>query len=87
MSGSHQSFHPSGDTAAVGPSPPRDQGRLPPDATDGRLDLIACDRCGRSFATEDGPGMLAAIKGPCPECGGTFQMRPVPGEADDSPVS
>jgi PHP family Zn ribbon phosphoesterase len=47
---------------------------LPPDAADGRLDVIACDRCGRSFATEDGPGMLAAIKGACPECGGTFQM-------------
>lgn len=38
------------------------------------LDLIACDGCGRTFATEDGPGMIAAIVGPCPDCGGRFQL-------------
>jgi hypothetical protein len=38
------------------------------------LDLIACDGCGRRFATDDGPGMIAAIKGPCPDCGGRFEM-------------
>jgi DNA-directed RNA polymerase subunit RPC12/RpoP len=39
-----------------------------------RLDLIACDGCGRRFATDDGAGMIAAIKGPCPDCGGRFLM-------------
>jgi hypothetical protein len=39
------------------------------------LDLIRCDDCGRSFATEDGPGMIAGIKGPCPDCGGTFRLE------------
>jgi hypothetical protein len=38
------------------------------------LDLIACGGCGRRFATDDGPGMIAAIKGPCPDCGGRFQL-------------
>jgi hypothetical protein len=38
------------------------------------LDLIACDDCGRNFATLDGPGMLAVIKGPCPDCGGRFEL-------------
>jgi rRNA maturation endonuclease Nob1 len=37
-------------------------------------DLIACDGCGRSFKTDDGVAMLAAIKGPCPSCGSTFQL-------------
>jgi hypothetical protein len=41
------------------------------------LDLIACDGCGRTFATEDGPGMIAAIVGPCPDCGGRFQLSDV----------
>jgi hypothetical protein len=40
----------------------------------GRLDLIACDGCGRSFTTEDGPGMIAAISGQCPDCGGSFAL-------------
>jgi hypothetical protein len=40
------------------------------------LDVIACDRCGRHFATTDGPGMIAAIKGPCPDCGGRFELSP-----------
>jgi hypothetical protein len=38
------------------------------------LDRIACAGCGRMFATVDGPGMLAAIKGPCPDCGGAFEL-------------
>lgn len=38
------------------------------------LDLIACDGCGRRFATRDGCEMVAAIKGPCPSCGGRFQL-------------
>lgn len=40
----------------------------------GSLDLIACDGCGRTFVTTDGPGMMAAIVGPCPDCGGRFQL-------------
>ena len=35
--------------------------------------LIECDGCGRSFVTDDPAGMLAAIKGPCPGCGGAFR--------------
>jgi rRNA maturation endonuclease Nob1 len=38
------------------------------------LDVIACDGCGRRFTTDDGPGMIASIKGPCPDCGGRFQL-------------
>lgn len=38
------------------------------------LHLIACDGCGRRFATDDGPGMIALLKGPCPGCGGRFQL-------------
>ena len=46
------------------------------------LDLILCDGCGRCFATEDGPAMIAAIKGPCPNCGGRFQLAsPTEGQA------
>jgi hypothetical protein len=26
------------------------------------------------FTTVDGPGMLAAIVGPCPDCGGAFEL-------------
>ena len=40
-------------------------------------DLIACDGCGRSFMTDDAVAMLAAIKGPCPSCGGTFRHAPL----------
>ena len=40
------------------------------------LDVIACDGCGRHFPTTDGPGMIAAIKGPCPDCGGRFELSP-----------
>ena len=43
-----------------------------------RLDVIACDGCGRCFATEDGAGMLAMIKGPCPDCGGHFELLDTP---------
>lgn len=39
-----------------------------------RLELIACARCGRHFATDDGPGMIAVIVGPCPDCGGRFEL-------------
>ncbi len=45
------------------------------------LELISCEGCGRSFATPDGPGMIASIKGPCPDCGGRFalEVRKTPG--------
>lgn len=43
-----------------------------------RLDVIACDGCGRCFATEDGAGMLAVLKGPCPDCGGHFELLDPP---------
>lgn len=46
------------------PPPPREIG----------ADLIACDGCGRSFMTIDGPGMIAALQGPCPDCGGQFRL-------------
>lgn len=45
------------------------------------LDLIACDGCGRSFVTADGPAMMAVIKGPCPTCGGRFQLEGAEGQA------
>lgn len=35
---------------------------------------IECDGCGRSFATEDPVGMLDAITGMCPTCGGSFRV-------------
>ena len=35
------------------------------------LTVIACDDCGRYFATSHGNAMLAAINGSCP-CGGRF---------------
>jgi len=38
------------------------------------LELISCDGCGRRFTTDDGPGMIALIKGPCPDCGGRFRL-------------
>lgn len=43
--------------------------------------LIECDGCGRSFKTEDAAGMLAAIKGRCPSCGGTFRLAPATTDA------
>jgi rRNA maturation endonuclease Nob1 len=39
-------------------------------------DLIECDGCGRSFTTDHAVEMLAAIKGPCPSCGGRFVLAP-----------
>jgi len=45
-----------------------------PKLVSGPLDVIACSGCGRRFATEDGPGMIAVIKGPCPDCGGRFEL-------------
>ena len=44
-------------------------------------DLIECDGCGRSVVTDDAAGMLAAIKGPCPSCGGTFRLAAPSSEA------
>ena len=44
------------------------------DDPDRNLDLIACAGCGRTFVTTDGPGMMAALVGPCPDCGGRFQL-------------
>jgi hypothetical protein len=29
----------------------------------------------------DGPGLIAVIKGPCPDCGGSFQLARVAGVA------
>jgi hypothetical protein len=52
------------------------RGRAPAQARPQALDVIACDGCGRHFATTDGPGMIAAIKGPCPDCGGRFELSP-----------
>jgi DNA-directed RNA polymerase subunit RPC12/RpoP len=52
--------------------------RAKTDARTGRLDLIACEGCGRRFATDDGPGMIAAIKGPCPDCGARFELIEAP---------
>lgn len=43
------------------------------------LDEIACDGCGRSVMSTDGPGLIAVIKGPCPDCGGAFQLVRVAG--------
>jgi rRNA maturation endonuclease Nob1 len=44
-------------------------------------DMIECDGCGRCFVTYDASGMLAAIKGPCPSCGGTFRLAATAGSA------
>ncbi len=41
------------------------------------MDRLVCGRCGRSFATVDGRGMIEAIKGPCP-CGGRFSLQADP---------
>jgi hypothetical protein len=67
-----------------------DDGSMPEEASPGRptvdhtrgssnlprqaYDRIACRGCGRWFTTTDGPGMLAAIKGSCPECEGAFEL-------------
>ena len=62
---SHQTE--TGETRAPAPSPVAGGHTRP-------LELIACGTCGRRFATDDGPGMIAMIKGPCPDCGGRFQL-------------
>lgn len=41
------------------------------------IELIECDGCGRSLTTEDPDGMLAAITGPCPTCGGSFHLAAI----------
>ncbi len=48
-------------------------------------DLIECDCCRRSFTTDDGAEMLAAIKGSCPSCGGTFRLEPLAATSAGSP--
>jgi hypothetical protein len=69
-----------GNRSQTGPtSPPtapdrRLRRRRAEDAKIDHLDLISCDGCGRTFVTSDGPGMMAAIVGPCPDCGGRFQL-------------
>jgi hypothetical protein len=45
-----------------------------PDSRLAPLDEIACDGCGRSVMSTDGPGLIAVIEGPCPDCGGTFEL-------------
>jgi rRNA maturation endonuclease Nob1 len=50
---------------------PDDHGLIDPVS---RLDVIACDGCKRCFETADGPGMLTSLKGPCPDCGGRFEL-------------
>jgi hypothetical protein len=54
----------SGARPSAPPAPGRDE----------QLEVIACDGCGRFFATDDGPGMMAVLKGPCPDCGGHFEL-------------
>jgi hypothetical protein len=49
---------------------------------DSSLALIACEGCSRSFNTLDGPGMIAVIKGSCPDCGGTFALVAVRPDMD-----
>jgi hypothetical protein len=53
------------------------------------MDMIACDGCGRPVVTNDGPGMMAALKGPCPSCGGRFALLsdPLPGYGKRSRAS
>ena len=51
------------------------------------FDLIACDGCGRSFLTEDAGAMLAAIKGPCPTCGGSFRLASAAAHPPDTPAA
>jgi len=48
-------------------------------------DLITCDGCGRSFTTDHAVEMLAAIKGPCPSCGGTFLLTTPAGAPSGAP--
>jgi len=57
----------------AGPAPYRHAPATPP-APKPDCDWISCGSCGRTFSTVDGPGMIAAIKGPCPDCGGTFEL-------------
>jgi hypothetical protein len=65
----------SGGDAGSGPHSRTAGGTLTP------LDEIACDGCGRSMMSTDGPGLIAVIVGPCPDCGGTFQLVRVAGVA------
>jgi len=52
------------------------------------IDVIMCDgKCGRSLVSIDGPGMIAAIKGPCPTCGGRFVLLRDPRRGDGKGLS
>ena len=48
------------------------------------FDRVACRDCGLSFPAGEGLVLHFALKGPCPACGGSFQLalapatRPVP---------
>jgi hypothetical protein len=39
-----------------------------------RFDHIACRSCGWQFPAPEGAAMLFALKGPCPNCGGEFEL-------------
>lgn len=48
--------------------------------------LIECEGCGRGFQTEDAEAMLAAIKGACPTCGGSFRLATADAGGPDKPA-
>jgi hypothetical protein len=57
------------------PEPPVPEPAPQPSAPEIRhWDEIACRDCGRSFLCTDGRGMLDAIEGNCPDCGGAFEL-------------
>jgi hypothetical protein len=58
--------------------------RPAPSPSEPTYDRIVCAGCGRWFTTIDGPGMLAAIKGPCPDCGAAFELSTEPPRSDVS---
>jgi hypothetical protein len=44
----------------------------------GAIDRVACRDCGLSFPAGEGLVLHFALKGPCPECGGSFQLDLAP---------
>ena len=42
------------------------------------FDRVACRDCGLSFPAGEGLALHFALKGPCPECGGSFQLDLAP---------
>jgi ribosomal protein S27AE len=52
--------------------PVRDIQEAVPEAED--FDSISCGRCGWWFPAPEGAAMLFALKGPCPNCGGEFEL-------------